>query len=153
MLRWHHCQIPDGAACWAKLGTPIYRLAVSSAHANREIAVPGLETDSQPRAHACWRRDRGPGKQAGEIYYVQSVSEIVALDFEGDVLAFFVEQRGARGYVKRKIRAYAARVEIHFAQNGGAILLQQESDLAWIDRTIQVHGQPASIFRGGGEPQ
>ena len=120
--------------------------------ANREIGVPGLEADPQAGADAGWRRDRGTGEQAGKIQYVQLVSQVVAFDFEGDVPSLFVEQRGACGCVKREIRAHAARIEIHFVQDRGAVLLQQETDLAWIDRAIQVDGQAAPIFGGGGKP-
>ena len=90
--------------------------------ANREIGVPGLKAHFQAGAYAGWRRDCSSREQAGEIQHVQLVGQIVALDFEGDVSSLFVEQRGARGRVKREIRTYAARVEVHLVQNGGAIL-------------------------------
>src|SRR3984957_6972440 len=59
----------------------------------------------------------------------------------------------ARGGIQGKIGTHPPGSEIHFVQNGGAILLQQKIEFRCVNGAAQVGRQSAAVLRGSSEPQ
>ena len=76
-----------------------------------------LKFDSQAKAVTAGRRNAGAGEQAGEIYDVQAVVEVLDVGLQAHEQVFSPHQFRAYRCPQRKRRPHPAPVKVHAIDN------------------------------------